>query len=84
MCSDMVVQAIQSLGGATSVARLRGRTPWAISKWMRNGIPAGEVLWLSEQTGWRFTPHQLSPALYPNATDGMPRRSSTTPEQRAA
>ena len=65
--------AIQFLGGPSSVARLRGRTPWAISKWMRDGIPPHEVLWLSEATGWKFSPHQLSPRLYPHPDDGLPQ-----------
>ena len=68
----VAAQAIKSLGGASSVARLRGRPPWAISKWMRNGIPAEEVLWIAEQTEWEFTPHQLAPALYPHPSDGLP------------
>lgn len=68
----VAAQAIKSLGGASSVARLRGRTPWAISKWMRNGIPADEVLWLAEKTGWTYTPHQLAPGLYPYRDDGLP------------
>jgi DNA-binding transcriptional regulator YdaS (Cro superfamily) len=74
--------AIQSLGGPSSVARLRGRTPWAISKWVRDGVPPNEVLWLAAATGWQFTPHQIDPKLYPNADDGLPRANGT--EQAAA
>jgi DNA-binding transcriptional regulator YdaS (Cro superfamily) len=70
--TSQVAEAVASLGGATSVARLRGLTPWAVSKWVRDGVPPTQVLWLSEQTGWRFTPHELAPDIYPNADDGLP------------
>jgi hypothetical protein len=71
--TENVRQAIGSLGGFSGVARLRGlKSGWAVSKWLREGIPADHVLWLSEQTGWRFTPHQLDPELYPHPDDGLP------------
>ena len=68
-----VARAIAHLNGASAVARARGlKTSWAVSKWVRDGLPAEHVLWLAEQTGWRFTPHTLAPALYPHPDDGLP------------
>lgn len=66
-----VAEALDMLGGDSAVARLLNVRPWAISKW-RRAIPPGRVLWLAEQTGWRKTPHQLCPEIYPNETDGIP------------
>ena len=30
------------------------------------------MLFLAELTGWRKTPHQLCPSIYPYPTDGLP------------
>jgi hypothetical protein len=68
-----VAAAIDLLGGDSVVARLAGlKTSWSVSKW-RKGLPADRVLWLSEQTGWQYTPHMLAGILYPNPTDGLPQ-----------
>lgn len=76
--SQAVCAAIKSLGGPASVARLRSlKTPWSVSKWMRDGLPAEHVIWLAEQTGWKWKPHDLAPEFYPYPEDGIP------PEVRA-
>jgi len=67
-----IVDAIAMLGGASAVARALGLTPWAVSKW-RTKIPPERVLWIAQRTGWRKSPHQLCPELYPNETDGIPK-----------
>jgi hypothetical protein len=65
-------EAIESLGGDTAVAKLAGlKTSWAVTKW-RSKLPAERTLWLAEQTGFKFTPHQLNSEMYPNPTDGLP------------
>ena len=84
MGTEQTARAIESLGGASAVARLRGVTPWAVSKWSRAGVPAEQARWLAEQTGWRFTPHQLRPDLYPNAADGLPPAEAARRQQEAA
>lgn len=66
-----VGEAIDMLGGDSAVAKILGVRPWAIGKW-RKRFPASRALWLAEQTGWRKTPHQLSPDFYPNPLDGIP------------
>lgn len=68
-----VREAIEWLGGPPKVAARRGlRTSWAVAKWMRDGVPGGQVLWLAEETGWRWSPHKLNPDLYPHPDDGLP------------
>lgn len=42
----------------------------AISQWER--VPAERVLAVAEACGWRVTPNQLRPDLYPNQMDGLP------------
>lgn len=70
--NPLVAEAIDSLGGDSAVAKRAGlRTAWAVSKW-RAKLPADRVLWLAEQTDWKYTPNQLAPHLYPNASDGLP------------
>ncbi len=65
--------AIKLVGGAEQVAALRElKSGWAVRKWLKDGLPAEHVLWLSERTAWRVTPHQLSPDLYPHPEDGLP------------
>lgn len=73
MIETSVAAAIESLGGPSAVARKRAlRSPWSVSKWIRDGLPAEHVLWLARETDWRWTPHQLAPDLYPHPDDGMP------------
>jgi DNA-binding transcriptional regulator YdaS (Cro superfamily) len=72
-----VSEAIDSLGGDSAVARLLDVRPWAISKW-RKKLPPNRVLWLAEKTKWKFTPHELSPSMYPNPTDGLPADRSSS------
>lgn len=68
-----VTEAIHFLKGDAAVARLAGlKTAWAVAKW-RKHLPPARVLWLAAATGWRYTPHKLSPRLYPNPNDGLPR-----------
>lgn len=71
--SEALAGAFKMLGGASGVARRRGlKTAWAAAKWLRVGLPAEHVLWLAEETGWKYTPHQFAPQLYPHPDDGLP------------
>jgi hypothetical protein len=81
-----VARAIAMLGGPSEVARRRGlKTAWAVSKWRTRGVPAEHVIWLAEQTNFRFTPHQLAPAFYPHSDDGVPtHRRGGPPSGQAA
>ncbi|WP_175725136.1 YdaS family helix-turn-helix protein [Burkholderia ambifaria] len=66
-----VGEAIDMLGGDSAVAKMLGLRSWAISKW-RKRFPPTRALWLAEKTGWRKTPHDLAPRMYPNPLDGVP------------
>lgn len=73
MIESSVAAAIDALGGPSAVARKRElRSPWSVSKWIRDGLPAEHVLWLARATEWKWTPHQLAPDLYPHPDDGLP------------
>jgi len=84
MQESNVSLAIKLLGGPSDVARRAGlKTAWGVSKW-REALPADRVLWLSEETGWRFSPHELAPDRYPHPDDGLPDdlRGLTAEERR--
>lgn len=71
----VVKAAIDLAGGAPKVAAAAGlKTAWAVAKWAVEGLPDNRVLWLAEQTAWRYTPHDLAPELYPHPDDGLPER----------
>lgn len=73
MSSEPVAAAIAALGGPAAVSRRRGlKSPWSVSKWIREGLPPEHVLWLAAETGYRFSPHDLAPAYYPHPDDGLP------------
>ena len=75
-----IAEAINLAGGLSAVAKRaqpKKLTAWAVSKWLHS-LPPGRVLFLAELTGWRKTPHQLCPSLYPNPTDGLPPASVAT------
>ena len=67
-------RAIDLAGGSyVAVARrFNLRTGFGVSKWRAEGVPAERVLELAGFTGFRVTPHELRPDLYPNPTDGLP------------
>jgi DNA-binding transcriptional regulator YdaS (Cro superfamily) len=60
------------LTGLQPLAKAVGVTYQAIRKFERTGIPAERVIPISRATGWRVTPHELRPDLYPDARDGLP------------
>lgn len=67
------VAAIKAAGGARRVALARGlRARASVYKWAQDGVPPEHVIWLCEQCEWKFTPHMLSPNLYPHPDDGLP------------
>lgn len=58
--------------GIENLAAALGVTRQAIRKYERTRVTAERVLQISKQTGWRVTPHDLRPDLYPNPTDAVP------------
>jgi DNA-binding transcriptional regulator YdaS (Cro superfamily) len=66
------MRVLQYFKSFTEAAIAIGVSREAVRKWVRDGVPAERVLPICEATGWRVTPHQLRPDLYPNRTDAMP------------
>lgn len=44
----------------------------AIRKWVLKGVPPERVIAVSRASGWKCTPHQLRPDIYPSPLDGLP------------
>lgn len=56
----------------TEAAAANGVSREAVRKWIRDGIPAERVIPFCESTGWKVTPHEVRPDLYPNPGDALP------------
>lgn len=56
--------------GIVALGKALGLSRGAASQWSE--IPAGHVLALCEATGWKVSPHQVRPDLYPNPSDALP------------
>jgi DNA-binding transcriptional regulator YdaS (Cro superfamily) len=49
-------------------------TQSAVHQWIAGGrVRAEQVLDVAAAAGWRVTPHELRPDLYPHPDDGMPK-----------
>ncbi|SOB76153.1 Putative antitoxin of toxin-antitoxin system, YdaS/YdaT [Marinobacter sp. LV10R510-11A] len=71
--------AIKYMGGQSALAAEIGVKQAHVWNWLnRQGrkAPANRVLAISAATGWRITPHELRPDIYPNPTDGLPAAKS--------
>jgi DNA-binding transcriptional regulator YdaS (Cro superfamily) len=66
-----IEQAISTIG-LTKLAHECGCTAQHVNNWRTRGIPADRTITFARATGWRTTPHQLRPDIYPNPTDGIP------------
>nr|WP_277610758.1 Cro/CI family transcriptional regulator [Burkholderia gladioli] len=72
---SFVKDLVAAAGGPTAVARALGITRASVYEWIEaDRVPDPRVLQLAELTDWSFTPHKIAPALYPNATDGLPQK----------
>ncbi|MCA6998182.1 transcriptional regulator [Dickeya solani] len=65
---------ISVCGSQSELARRLGKNSQTVSAWFRNGVASNEVINASRAMGWRVTPHELRPDLYPNPTDGLPQQ----------
>ncbi|RQQ30516.1 YdaS family helix-turn-helix protein [Burkholderia stagnalis] len=73
---SLIKDAVTEAGGARAVAAAFGISRISVYDWIEKGrVPEPRVLRLAELTNWKFTPHQLAPALYPNPLDGLPPKS---------
>jgi DNA-binding transcriptional regulator YdaS (Cro superfamily) len=67
--------AIEILGSQTEAAKILGIKQAAVWKWLQKSPPMvseGKALPLAKATGYRITPHQLRPDMYPHPADGLP------------
>lgn len=56
---------------------VNGVTQSAVAQWLAGGrIKAEQVLDVAAASGWRVTPHELRPDLYPHPEDGMPKTAA--------
>jgi hypothetical protein len=69
---NLIARAIDEAGGTRAVALALDMSEWGVRKWVHDGIPAKHVIALAELGGWRTTPHELAPSLYPHPDDGLP------------
>jgi len=73
---------------AETQARLARRinvTPQAIQGWQKTGqVPPDRVLDVARAVGFKVTPHELRPDLYPHPDDGLPVELRATASQVAA
>lgn len=68
-----VTDAVHAAGGAAAVARELSISRISVYEWIKKDqVPPGRVRKLAEMTRWKYTPHMLAPALYPNPSDGIP------------
>lgn len=83
MSKQILLEAVGLAGGQTELAAgIRARKPDSkvsqahVWKWLNRSAtevpPAEYVLAISEAIGWKLTPHQLRPDIYPLPTDGLP------------
>lgn len=71
---NITEKAIRVVGAPSVVSRLFGfRSPQSVFNWIKSDrVPAERVIQLCQLGGWKVSPHQLRPDLYPNILDGLP------------
>lgn len=69
----MAINHLNVRGVRSRIARALNISHQAVAKWASNGVPSRRVIEVCIATGWRITPHELRPDLYPNPDDGLPR-----------
>ncbi|MBJ9210623.1 helix-turn-helix domain-containing protein [Citrobacter freundii] len=76
---------ITSIMSQSEIAKKLGVKSQAVSGWLNftGIIPADRVIPLSQVLGWKITPHELRPDIYPNHTDGLPPRLEHNPRKMA-
>ena len=83
MSKETLSQAVELAGGQVHLARgIRARLPdskigqvhvWGWLNDVKMAVPPADVVIpIAEHLGYRLTPHQLRPDLYPNPTDALP------------
>lgn len=65
---------IMKVTSQSGLARVLGCRQQTVSLWLNHKVPDGKVLLLSEAVGWKVTPHEIRPDLYPGVFDGLPEK----------
>lgn len=83
MSRETLQKAVEIAGGQAPLARgIRARMPeskigqvhvWGWLNSVKMEVPPAEVVIpISETVGWKVTPHDLRPDIYPNPSDALP------------
>ncbi len=92
MDNENLQKAVDLAGGQTRLAAsVRARMPgskvgqvhvwWWLNEMKTASPPAEYVLPICDAIGWKITPHELRPDLYPHPSDGMPKVSPANTAQ---
>lgn len=70
-------KAIKVANGQTGLARLIQVQQANVWNWLHRDkkVPGEYVLPISRAVGFKVTPHELRPDIYPNPTDGLPKKT---------
>ena len=80
-------EAISLVGGVKKLARGLGVSHQAVRKFESSRVPAERVIDVAILTGWRVTPHQIRPDLYPLPSDALvldAKRAETSVQEHAS
>jgi len=50
-------------------------SPQGVQKWLKGGLPPARVIVVAQGVGYRVTPHDLRPDIYPHPDDGLPEQA---------
>lgn len=65
---------LRAITSQRAIAKGLGISPQAVNQWFsKSVIPARFVLQVCEFVGWKVSPHEIRPDLYPSLQDGMPK-----------
>ncbi|CNH56653.1 transcriptional regulator [Yersinia intermedia] len=65
-------QKIINIANQSEIARRVEEKPQTVNLWFKNGVPPKKVFKLCACLGWKVTPHEIAPDIYPNPSDGLP------------
>jgi len=72
------MKSLHDLNYALLARHLGGVTGEAVRKWFLdipgNSMPADRVIPVCRAVNWTVTPHELRSDIYPNPSDGMPKK----------
>ncbi|TYL43924.1 helix-turn-helix domain-containing protein [Dickeya sp. ws52] len=67
-----IKRLVMSIASQSEIARILNCRQQTVSLWLNGKVPDGRVIQLARAIGWRVTPHQLRPDIYPGELDGIP------------